>query len=86
MEVAFLLLIVTSAAAGLVLGRRISATTARIVFVAGLLTAALGFLTIVLVFAGWFSFWIGALSAVILLALGGLLLPFGLTACLSHRP
>lgn len=85
MEVAFVLLIAASAAAGFLLGRRIGATTARAVFVAGLLAAALGILTIVLVLAGWFPFWIGAFSAVILLALGGLFLPFGLTACLGHR-
>jgi hypothetical protein len=84
-EIAFLLLIVASAAAGFLLRRRIGATTVRAVLGAGLLTAALGILTIVLVFAGWFPFWIGALFAVILLAFGGLLLPFGLTACLSRR-
>jgi hypothetical protein len=52
---------------------------------AGLLAAALGILTIVLVLAGWFPFWSGALSVVILLAFGGLLLPFGLTASLRRR-
>jgi hypothetical protein len=81
MEGAIVLLAVGSATAGFVLGGRIGGTAARSILTAGVAAIALGTLAILLVSAGWLSVWTGAVVTVVLLALGGLLLPFGLAAC-----
>lgn len=80
MEGAYILLVVGSGAAGFLVRGRISVAAARTVLAAGVVAIALGILTLQLVLAGKLPFWTGGMTAVVLLALGGLLFPFGLAA------